>query len=120
MNILATQRMESYFVQNQKMLVLSNDHGTIELPIEGQHVVVPYPWVRRAMELGWALPSTTNWPPRPGDMSPPEALKPGDRVQLPDGSEIEIRAPFNQVVEFPERLIATLQKLGWVSLAQFA
>jgi hypothetical protein len=41
-------------------------------------------------------------------------------VQLPDGSEIEIDAPFNQVVEFPERLIAHFESLGWTQLAQFA
>lgn len=119
---MATIRMELFVAAPAvETLELSNHHGTIQLPIDGQHVRVPYPWVKRAMELGWALSDPgMPWPPRRGHMCPPEELQPGDRVQLPDGSEIEISAPFNQAVEFPEGLVQHFESLGWTQLAQFA
>jgi hypothetical protein len=54
---MATIRMELCIASPAvETLELTNQHGTIQLPIEGQHVRVPYPWVKRPWSWGGPCP----------------------------------------------------------------
>ena len=121
MTVLATLRMTCFQPVAVRALQLKGPSGVVELPVDGQDVRVPYPLVRAAVAAGWAHcdPSEV-WPPKKGSMSPPEPLAPGDTVALPDGTNLTVAAPFNQVMEIPERFIGHFESKGWHRLAQYA
>ena len=123
MTNMATLRFECTNSHGVTTLRLQGKRGPVDLPVQGQHVWVPYPLVRQMMRThgGWAISDPgACWPPRRGLLSPPEPLAPGDTVRFPDGTQLVVPAPFNQAIEIPDRFVEHFVAKGWHRLAPYA